>query len=70
MTGIQAQMGYKPECELHLKKKKVGEKKGIVVGVDGQSLLDKGPNASAGRHKGRICLPPSRVCPFFSLDRG
>lgn len=68
MTGIQAWMGDKPECALHLKKKKVKKRDG--GGGGGAIALDERPNASVGRHKGRICLLPSPACPFSSLDRG
>lgn len=39
-------------------------------GGGGAVALDDGPNASAGRHKGGICLPLSHVCAFLSLDKG
>lgn len=56
-------MRDKPECTLYLKKQK--KKDGGGWAVD----LDERPNASAGRHKGRICLLPSRACPLFSLGK-
>lgn len=39
-----------------------------MVGAEG--ALDERPNVSAGRQKDRICLPPSRVCPFFQPEQG
>lgn len=46
--------------------KESGEKKN---GGRWAGELDEMPNASAGRHKGRICLLPSHACLFFSLSK-
>lgn len=61
MTGIQAWTGDKPECELHLKKRR-----GIVVGVEGQYLRMRGQMLVLADIKaGSVSFPVAPV-PFLA----